>query len=103
MNLTDLDPRWKAVGDNPRAALVFKCPCCRNVWLTCKFVPMKMSDQMKLFEDEGRASGGQVVPTRQEFAWSMTGSGFHDLSVTPSVDASASGHWHGFITNGKAN
>lgn len=101
MKLADLDPRWKAVDGDPHAALAFKCPCCQKVWLTCKFVPMKMSDQMRLFEDEGKASGGQVVPTRQEFAWSRQGDDFATLSITPSVDASASGHWHGFVTNGE--
>lgn len=101
MKLTDLSPRWKADGSDPHAVLVFKCPCCQSAWLTCKFVPMKISRQMELVEDEGRASGGNVVPSRQDFAWSRTGDDLATISVTPSVDASASGHWHGFITNGQ--
>ncbi len=102
MNLVDLDPRWKASGDNPRAVLVFRCPCCCKAWLTCKSIPLKISEQMELVQDEGRESGGNVVPTRQDFAWSISGDDFASLTITPSIDASASGHWHGFITNGKA-
>ena len=32
--------------------------------------------------------------------WKRTGENFETLTLTPSVDASAEGHWHGFITNG---
>ena len=37
-----------------------------------------------------------------EKVWAVaSGEGFVDLSLTPSVDASKAGHWHGFITNGE--
>ena len=37
-----------------------------------------------------------------ERVWTISGGEtFENLSLTPSVDASASGHWHGFITNGE--
>jgi len=46
-----------------------------------------------------------VVPPSPETQWSISNNvprGFADnISVTPSIDASASGHWHGFITNGE--
>jgi hypothetical protein len=32
--------------------------------------------------------------------WTMGGQTFEDLTLTPSIDVSAAGHWHGFITNG---
>ncbi len=101
MKLIDLSPRWIEHGGNPKAALIFKCPHCQDIWLTCTFQPIKMSTQMALYRPEGESSGGQVVPSRQDFAWSRDGDSFHTLSVTPSVDASASGHWHGFITGGE--
>jgi len=35
-------------------------------------------------------------------AWNFVSrSDFGAISVTPSLDASASGHWHGMITNGE--
>ena len=33
--------------------------------------------------------------------WTRTGDTFDTLTLSPSIDASASGHWHGFITNGE--
>lgn len=101
MKLTDLSPRWVSYGGNDKAALIFKCPCCREMWLTCTFQPIKMSHQLEIYRPEGEASGGHVVPSRQDYAWSRHGDDFESLSVTPSVDASASGHWHGFITGGE--
>jgi hypothetical protein len=35
--------------------------------------------------------------------WQRTGETFETLTLTPSVDCSAWGHWHGFITNGVCN
>lgn len=101
MKLADLSPRWVAHEGNDKAALIFKCPHCQEIWLTCTFQPIKISHQMEMFLPEGQMSGGQVVPSKQDFAWGRSGDDFASLSVTPSVDASASGHWHGFITNGE--
>jgi hypothetical protein len=41
------------------------------------------------------------VPCRDDMAWVISSQDFATMSVTPSLDASASGHWHGFITNGE--
>lgn len=68
MKLTDLNPRWVPHGDNPKAALIFRCPHCRDTWLTCTFQNIKMSEQLRLFSPEGKMSAGQVVPSRQDFA-----------------------------------
>lgn len=100
MKLTELSPRWIAHDGNDKAALIFKCPHCRETWLTCTFQSIKMSTQLELYRPEGEASRGDVVPSRQDYAWRRNGDDFETLSVTPSVDASSSGHWHGFITNG---
>jgi hypothetical protein len=32
--------------------------------------------------------------------WHREEEDFEKISLSPSVDASASGHWHGFVTNG---
>lgn len=32
--------------------------------------------------------------------WKRTGETFDTLTLTPSINAEAAGHWHGFITNG---
>ncbi len=33
--------------------------------------------------------------------WTMSGTGLHDLTITPSVDVGKDSCWHGFITNGE--
>lgn len=33
--------------------------------------------------------------------WQRTGESFKNLTLSPSVDASELGHWHGFIRNGE--
>lgn len=33
--------------------------------------------------------------------WGRTGDTFETLTLTPSIDASAHGEWHGFITKGE--
>jgi hypothetical protein len=101
MRLIELEPRWKGYGGNPRAAFLFRCPHCRTTWLSCTLVPMKISEQLSLFVQEEQSSGGDVILSKQLYAWAMTGDDFGDLSITPSIDASASGHWHGFITRGE--
>ena len=39
--------------------------------------------------------------TVAEMVWSFEGNNFETMSVMPSLDFSASGNWHGFITNGE--
>lgn len=37
-----------------------------------------------------------------EYIWNLQGQeDFETLTLTPSIDASASGHWHGYIRNGQ--
>jgi hypothetical protein len=33
--------------------------------------------------------------------WQRTGDTFNSISLSPSIDASKAGHWHGYITNGE--
>lgn len=43
----------------------------------------------------------QQFPT-DERIWTVAGGdSFDNLSLSPSIDASASGHWHGYITGGE--
>jgi hypothetical protein len=35
------------------------------------------------------------------FLWTRSGETFENMSFSPSVDASASGHWHGYVTDGE--
>jgi hypothetical protein len=108
MRLADLDPRWLLRGEE-RCGLIFRCPHCRNVWLTCFFATLPREEQFRIWgnnggeldEDGWPEKGDTVVFCSPKAKWSIiAGSTFEDLSVTPSVDASASGHWHGHLTAG---
>lgn len=104
MKLTDLEPRW--ITPN---FFIFRCPHCRKVFLTCKTVAMSRADVWNtLHLYLGEEWNEIVVPPKPETAWSVVAATndpnarFPDgVTVTPSIDASASGHWHGAITNGE--
>lgn len=100
MRLTELEPRWLTSD-----VFSFKCPHCREVTLLCKRIPLSFREQVKLVnsvpEDEDDWPI-DFVPMKESFSWIFTpGCPFDVLTVSPSIDASASGHWHGFITNGE--
>jgi len=113
MRLTDLDPRWFDALDRPiatgeplihkersLAGFTFLCPHCQKTRLSVTTRPLKARDQFQALAELHPDSHGDIVPAKQMFAWTVTGDDFSTMTVTPSVDASASGHWHGFITNG---
>jgi hypothetical protein len=114
MKLTELEPRW-IVLDGRKVGMLFRCPHCRETWLSCFFEKMPIlnggqwPNQVALFKTlVGEDEAHNVVPCKKDKAWNLAGADlsnlfdFSTLTVTPSLDASASGHWHGFITNGAA-
>jgi hypothetical protein len=101
MKLTELEPRWLSHDGNPHAVLAFRCPCCRAMWLTCTLVRLKTSVQFAILRAQLPGNGGQVVPCNQSTAWKAEGvPDFDALTIAPSLDASAAGHWHGWIRAG---
>lgn len=97
MRLIDLSPRWLSPD-----VFMFRSPSGHGNWLTCKRVAMSFKDQAKLiYVDNPDLKGEVIVTTVDHMAWAFTGNDFNTLSVTPSIDASNSGNWHGFITNGE--
>lgn len=107
MRLVDLDPCWvtgsqylvdPSAPDGPpvwdhghvpgRAVGVsFECPHCRETRIAVAFA--------------SPVDGGPPSASFKRH-WQRTGDSFETLTLTPSVDASESGHWHGFIANGQA-
>lgn len=92
MRLTDLDPNWAtSVDGRTGMGVVFQCPCkpdCGThlgVWFANPI-------------DGGEAASAECSPKPR---WKRMGETFETLTLTPSIDASSSGHWHGFITNGE--
>jgi hypothetical protein len=96
MKLTDLDPQWITPD-----LFMFRSPTGHGNWLTCKRIVMTGREQMDvLWPKDGCRKGWPIVPTVPEMAWKFEGNDFETMTVTPSIDASASGNWHGFITAG---
>lgn len=105
MKLADLDPRWLE-RDGQRVGLVFRCPHCHGDaegwWLSCIFEPLPLGEQHRLHRALRAAEPqcGPVLTCSPTAPWTRTGDDFATLSITPSIDASAAGHWHGFVTAG---
>lgn len=97
MKLIDLQPFWLSPD-----VFIFRSPCGYRDWLTCKRVKMTIKEQSRLiWHDNPQYKEEEVVLTVANFAWKFEGNDFNILTVTPSIDASKSGNWHGFITNGE--
>lgn len=96
MRLTELEPHWVGLAPGHAIGVTFLCPHCRNVRLGVLFdVPI----------------GGEILDNFiglrlaashiDDKHWHREGETFETLTLTPSVDTSQHGHWHGFITNGE--
>jgi hypothetical protein len=129
MRLTDLKPRWLDF-DGRHVAVMFLCPHCAgrgpDTWLTCFFepagdLPQAPSDypieglqdsrwsRILFYEalkqmghhDPVEGAYHDVVGCKSSCAWKRTSDDFATMSVTPSIDSSPAGHWHGFIVAGE--
>lgn len=113
MKLTELNPRWCAVAGRRGQGITFDCPHCRRARLVVFFAnPIDGGEPLP--HERRRGSGALEVLTAEHdaapkgfdivppgFHWRRSGDAFETLSLTPSVDASAAGHWHGFVTGGQ--
>jgi hypothetical protein len=109
MKLTDLDPRWACdadivvVGGVARhfegrhgMAVSFECPHCVER-------ERATGDQrvQRLAVWFANPIDGQPPTDDATTLWQRSGETFGTLTLTPSIDASKNGHWHGFIVNGE--
>lgn len=98
MKLIDLEPLWLSPD-----VFMFKSPIEGGDWITCKRIPMSLSDQWELADEKAPKDipRNRIVPCKADISWKFQGNDFNTLTVTPSIDGSKSGNWHGFITNGE--
>lgn len=97
MKLVDLNAWWFS-----ESTFAFLCPHCQAIWLTCTTVPTPRKEQN---DAAAEAFGDRpYVLCNPKTGWALKDGNryFETISVTPSLDASKAGHWHGFITNGQA-
>ncbi len=101
MRLTDLNPRWLGLHNfDPNSVyhigVGFEDPTHREQRLAVLFDPP--------IDPAGLAAKyGWGLPFPDKTHWKRTGDTFETLTLTPSIDASAHGLWHGFITNGEVS
>lgn len=116
MRIAELKPTWLE-RDGRLACFLFLCPHCvaekreKPVLLACSvFLPwasvFPQHDDEVRFLDAWLAqqypgyTHADVVPPARRETWQKRGT-WDSLSVVPSINASASGHWHGSILNGE--
>lgn len=99
MKLIDLKPRWFVLEDGgPRVGLHFLCPHCLQQIIGVAF----HHDGKAAMEDAYILAHHGADDTQH--IWDLQGQDdFATLTLKPSVDASASGHWHGWITKGECS
>lgn len=96
MRLTELNPRFVQY-NGQRLGITFDCPHCRKQRLGVAF----QHQGLEHIESQAILS---VSPNTK--IWTETNpepDTFENLTLTPSIDCSSSGHWHGFITNGEVS
>jgi hypothetical protein len=99
VKLTDLSPRFFDVpgAGGARDGVSFLCPCCRRVRLAIQFTPMGDDE---IHAKSHREDDPHTIVPLSGNVWQRTGEDFETLTLSPSVDASAAGHWHGWVQNG---
>lgn len=94
MRLTDLDPRWFGwthEGQGVHVGLTFLCPQRCGERLGVEFRnPIGI----------GGYDPAKIHWPNVGFQWDRSGDTFDTLTLSPSIDASKLGHWHGHISNG---
>lgn len=97
MKLIDLEPRYYTTRDNVQpVGITFACPCKPDC-------PSRLA--VAIHMDGTNFDPDPDNPQQFEAGekvWTVAGGdSFKNLSLTPSIDASSSGHWHGFVTGGE--
>jgi hypothetical protein len=96
MKLLELEARWFSFEKGgPHVGLTLLCLHCRTARLGV------------VFHHRGHEAIDDVyirahAHGREDFVWTIcSAESFDVLTLTPSIDASRRGHWHGFITGGE--
>ena len=105
LRLVELDPRW-LIKDGRRVGFIFRSPADPKWFQSCIFERMTFKEQCALLRELGLTTEEDDWPLNvqtcnPDCAWTPTGDSFDNLSVTPSIDGSAGGLWHGFVTKGE--
>ncbi len=109
MRLLELDPQWLYI-DGRRVGFVFWCPIhprSKNRKQSVFFEKLTRQQQWDLFETQADSHKfRQVIQgCDEDTAWissvPLDQAQFETMTITPSLDGSKGGNWHGHITNGE--
>lgn len=107
MRLTELHPRWFTLHGFPagseatksiKIGFTFDCPCA-----AC--AQSRGQNRLAVYLSPPIDPGNLLADTTwvtPSPAWKRTGDTFETMTLEPSIDVMAAGHWHGIITNGEA-
>jgi hypothetical protein len=104
MKLAELEPRWLEK-DGRRVGCTFRCPTDLKWWQIIPAEPLDRREQWSLAKAANgddcnlQAAGPGVV---WQFDGGIENASFDTLTLSPSVDGSRGGLWHGWIRNGEA-
>jgi hypothetical protein len=106
MRLADLHPRWIGDHDAPpdaKQGVGFECPHCRSVrlcvWFANPICPNPPVDPAAA--NLRQATHGHLADHHMgDQHWQRTGDTFETLTLSPSIDCSRFGHWHGHVQDG---
>lgn len=113
MKLLELEPRWFDVPGVGGAidGVSFRCPCAaclanpaKQVRLGVQFTPIGVDRVVAAMTQKEKLRHVHELGTFDVppgIIWKRTGETFETLTLSPSINAEASGHWHGFITKGE--
>ena len=109
MRLVDLHPKWWAEPDRVGQGISFDCPCgCagkpNEARLSVAFanpldggVAIALGSPRLLWPVIGEGTRVVVPPG---IHWTRSGETFESLTLSPSIHAGNSGHWHGHVVSG---
>ncbi len=98
MKLTELNPRWVGI-HNWSSESSYHVGVSFNSPTTGKRLAVLFSPAIDPDDLAAQYQWGEFFPDSKK--WQRTGDTFEMLTLSPSLDFSASGEWHGFITNGE--
>jgi hypothetical protein len=113
MRLSELNPRWVAemnAPDDAKQGVSFNCPHCVQIQRPlpvrcaiffdvpiCGRPPVDLNSVHRSQADPGHLADHHIGAV----LWHREGDTFENLTLTPSIDMSKWGCWHGFLTNGE--
>jgi len=103
MKLIDLKPKWFNLEEGGiRVGLTFECPHCFDSITSYSNTRIGVS-----FHERGKELIEDTyihAHTTDPFfnhIWEEDGEDFYNITLTPSIDVSHAGHWHGFLIKGE--